>query len=84
MVAACNVAWVVLSTSVRQTLIPGQLFGRVLSFSRILSTAAMPVGAIVGGLITQTYDPRAVFLVAAAAKGVEVLIALRSSMRKLP
>ena len=84
MVAACNVAWVVLSTSVRQTLIPGQLFGRVLSFSRILSTAAMPVGAIMGGLITQTYDPRVVFLLAAAAKGVEVLIALRSSMRKLP
>lgn len=83
MVSACNVAWVVLSTSVRQELIPGDLMGRVLSFSRVLSTAAMPVGATLGGLLTERFDPALVFAVAAATKGVEALIARYSAMRSL-
>ncbi|HWI64060.1 MAG TPA: MFS transporter [Symbiobacteriaceae bacterium] len=83
MVSACNVAWVVLSTSVRQEMIPADLMGRVLSFSRVLSTAAMPVGATLGGLMTNTFDPAVVFLVAAGTKGLEVLIARYSAMRAL-
>ncbi|HEX2916032.1 MAG TPA: MFS transporter [Chloroflexia bacterium] len=83
MVSACNVAWVVLSTGVRQELIPAELLGRVLTFSRMLSTAAMPVGAVVGGLLTQSFDPAVVFLIAALTKGVEYLIATHSPMHKL-
>jgi MFS family permease len=83
MVSACNVAWVVLSTSVRQELIPGGLMGRVLSFSRVLSTAAMPLGATLGGLLTRSIDPAVVFLVAAACKAVEAVIARYSAMREL-
>lgn len=83
MVSACNIAWVVLSTSVRQELIPGNLMGRVLAFSRILSTAAMPLGATLGGLLSRSFDPAVIFLIAATAKGVEVLIARYSAMRTL-
>lgn len=83
MVSACNIAWVVLSTSVRQELIPAYLLGRVLSFSRILSTASMPLGAILGSLITQSFDPVLVFMVAALTKGFEFLISRYSSMRFL-
>ncbi|MFZ5827611.1 MAG: MFS transporter [Bacillota bacterium] len=83
MVSACNIAWVVLSTSVRQELIPPHLMGRVLAFSRILSTAAMPVGATLGGLLSKSFDPTVIFLIAAATKGIEVLIARFSAMKTL-
>jgi MFS family permease len=49
----------------------------------VLSTAAMPVGATLGGLMTKSFDPGVVFLVAAAAKGIEVLIARFSAMYEL-
>jgi predicted MFS family arabinose efflux permease len=83
LVAACDVAWIVLSTSVRQERIPRQLMGRVLSFSRLLSNAAMPLGAVIGGLLAQRYDPQLVFLLAALTKGGEALIAHFSAIRKL-
>ena len=83
MVSACNVAWVVLSTSVRQENIPGPLMGRVLSFTRVLSTAAMPIGAALGGLLVERFDPSVVFLIAAASKLAEVIMARFSAMRAL-
>jgi MFS family permease len=83
LVAGCDVAWIVLSTSVRQERIPRQLMGRVLSFSRLLSNAAMPLGAVIGGLLAQRYDPQLVFLLAALTKGGEALIARFSAIRKL-
>lgn len=83
MVSACNVAWVVLSTSVRQEKIPADLMGRVLSFTRVLSTAAMPIGATLGGLLVEQIDPAFVFGIAAATKLVEALIARFSAMRAL-
>ena len=82
-VAACDTAWVVLSTSVRQALIPTPLMGRVLSFSRLLSTAAMPAGALLGGALVTVVDPVFVFLLAALGKGVEVLIARFSAIHQL-
>ena len=82
-VAACDTAWVVLSTSVRQALIPTPLMGRVLSFSRLLSTAAMPAGALLGGALVTVVDPVFVFLLAALCKGVEVLIARFSAIHQL-
>jgi hypothetical protein len=81
--SACNVAWVVLSTSVRQENIPADLMGRVLSFTRVLSTAAMPVGATLGGFLIEHMDPTIVFGIAAATKLAEALIARFSAMRSL-
>lgn len=83
LVAACDTAWIILSTSVRQERIPAHLMGRVLSFSRLLSTAAMPVGAVIGGLLAQSYDARLVFGMAALTKGGEVLIARFSPIHRL-
>lgn len=83
MVSACNIAWVVLSTSVRQELIPADLMGRVISFTRMLSTAAMPVGATLGGILVERMDPAVIFLIAAACKAIETAIARLSAMRHL-
>jgi Na+/melibiose symporter-like transporter len=78
-----NLAWTVLSTSVRQELIPTELRGRVLSFTRVLAAACMPLGATLGGLISQAFDPSLVFVVAIVAKVLELLITRLSSIRHL-
>ena len=82
-VAACDTAWVILSTSARQERIPRPLLGRVLSFSRLLSTATMPLGAVIGGFLAQAYHPLLVFVLAALTKGGEVLIARFSAIHRL-
>jgi len=83
LVGACNMAWVILSTSVRQESIPTPLLGRVLAVSRALSVAAMPAGAAAGGWIAATVAVETVFLLAALTKLIELMIALRSGMRRL-
>jgi predicted MFS family arabinose efflux permease len=83
LVAVCNVAWNVLATGVRQETVPSEMLGRVLSFSRVLTRLAMPVGALLGGVAARSWSASAVFWIAFAAKGVEVVIALLSPMRRL-
>ncbi|MEO3946704.1 MFS transporter [Gorillibacterium sp. CAU 1737] len=82
-VTICNVAWNTIVTSVRQETIPSDMIGRVLGFSRVLTRLAMPAGAMVGAAMAEWGDPRAVFVLAAAAKCVEVVIALVTPIRKL-
>ncbi|MEK3833741.1 MULTISPECIES: MFS transporter [unclassified Paenibacillus] len=82
-VTTCNVAWNTIVTSVRQETIPQDMIGRVLGFSRVLTRLAMPLGAMTGAALSEWTDPRAVFAVAAAAKLLEVIIALVTPIRKL-
>lgn len=78
----CNIAWNIIVTSVRQETIPINLQGRVLGFSRVLTRLAMPLGALVGGILSN-YNPATIFILASATKFVEVIIALISPIRKL-
>lgn len=79
---ACNVSWNSLVASVRQETVPSDMLGRVLGFSKVFTRLAMPLGAFAGSLLS-TINPALVFVLAAAAKGVEVVIALMSPIRKL-
>jgi MFS family permease len=83
LVSACNTAWSVLAASIRQEKVPPELLGRVLSFSRVLTRTAMPAGALLGGWMSGALTPGAVFLLAAGAKLIEIIIALASPIRKL-
>ncbi len=78
----CNIAWNTIVASIRQETVPTDMQGRVLGFSRVLTRLAMPLGALVGGIISG-YNPVAVFVLAAFAKVMEVMIALISPIRKL-
>ncbi|MEH6850719.1 MULTISPECIES: MFS transporter [Bacillus] len=78
----CNIAWNTIVASVRQETVPTDMQGRVLGFSRVLTRLAMPLGALVGGIISG-YNPVAVFALASVAKIMEVIIALISPIRKL-
>jgi MFS family permease len=61
-----GVVWNVVTVSLRQTIIPTQLLGRVNSVYRFLGWGAMPVGAAIGGLVAGGFGLRAPWLLAAA------------------
>ena len=72
--AGAAVVWNVITVSLRQSLIPDHLLGRVNSVYRFLGWGMMPLGSILGGLIVAWMEPglgrewalRSPFLVAAA------------------
>ncbi|WP_330257106.1 MFS transporter [Nocardia sp. NBC_00565] len=67
LVAADVLGGIVIRT-LRQQIVPREVLGRVTSTVRSVVLAAMPVGAVAAGLVTQLADnnPRPVFLAAAA------------------
>jgi hypothetical protein len=81
--ATCNTAWNAIVQSIRQETVPSEMLGRVLGFSRVFTRLAMPMGAMVGGVLSNSFNPVIVFALASVAKVVEVVIALSSPMRKL-
>ncbi|MER6472326.1 MFS transporter [Streptomyces collinus] len=59
--AVCGAAMgatMVLGPSLRQTIVPAHLMGRVASTSRMLAMCAAPAGAFLGGWLATTYDIR--------------------------
>lgn len=57
--------WNIVTISLRQAVIPRYLLGRVNSAYRTVGMGAMPVGAVVGGLVANAAGLRAPFLLAA-------------------
>ncbi len=58
-----GLVWNVLTISLRQSLVPDALLGRVNSGYRLLGWGTMPIGALAGGLVAQAFGLRAPFLV---------------------
>jgi MFS family permease len=54
--------WNVVSASLRQSLLPDQLMGRVVSAYHLISMGTGPLGAILGGVLGRTLGVRAPFL----------------------
>lgn len=79
---AFGIAWNIIVATVRQETVPSNMQGRVLGFSRVLTRLAMPLVALVGGIIS-AYNPVLVFALPAFTKLLEVIIALYSPIRKL-
>ena len=52
-------------TSLRQSLVPDRLLGRVTATANVVGVVAMPLGALAGGIIGQLASPRAALAVAA-------------------
>jgi Na+/melibiose symporter-like transporter len=64
LVSAGIMTWNVLAMSLRQSLIPEELFGRVQGAYRTLVWGLIPLGSIVGGVLADQIGLRAVFAVA--------------------
>ncbi|MEY2418376.1 MAG: hypothetical protein QOG90_1056 [Actinomycetota bacterium] len=62
--------WRVLATSLRQTVTPNHLLGRVNSVHRMFGMGAIPIGAALGGLEAHVFTVRAPFVIAAIGFGL--------------
>nr|WP_255290179.1 hypothetical protein [Bacillus cereus] len=68
----CNIAWNIIVASVQQETVPTDMQERVLGFSRVLTRLAMPLGALVGGLISD-FNPVAIFILAQLQRSLKLL-----------
>jgi len=76
--------WVVLVSSLRQSLVPDRLLGRVYSASRLISWGVLPLGAGLGGLLAEVIGIRSVFLVGGVVSlGLLVAFAVSTSAAQL-
>ncbi len=67
------VTWNVTTVSLRQAIVPDHLLGRVNSVYRLLAFGGMPFGALLGGVVAESYGLAAPFWVAA---GITFVLAL--------
>jgi MFS family permease len=70
------VLWNVITVSLRQSIVPDHLLGRVNSAYRLLAWGTMPLGAAVGGLMGRTFGLRSPWFLAAGALMTMAVIAL--------
>jgi MFS family permease len=57
-------SWNVVAVSLRQSLVPDELLGRVNGAYKVVSWGAMPLGALLGGVLAGLFGLRAPFVVA--------------------
>lgn len=69
--------WNVTVMSLRQSLIPDELRGRVASDARTIAFGAIPIGAILGGVLADLVGLRAPYFLSAAVYGVALVLVAR-------
>jgi Na+/melibiose symporter-like transporter len=65
--------WQVVGISLRQSIVPDRLMGRVVSAFRLLAFGTIPLGAVLGGMLGRTLSLRAPYLLGAAALAATAL-----------
>ncbi len=71
-----TVVWNVITVSMRQTIIPDRLLGRVNSVYRLFGWGSMPIGAALGGFLGTAFGLRAPYFVMAAVLALMAAIAV--------
>jgi MFS family permease len=70
LLSVSGVVWNILTTSLRQSIVPDRLLGRVNSAHRFLAWGAIPLGALLGGFLGSTMGLRVPFFAASAVLAV--------------
>ncbi len=70
--------WNVVTVSLRQSIVPNHLFGRVNSVYRWFAFGTIPLGAAIGGQVATTFGLRAPYFVGAGVVFIALLILLRT------
>jgi MFS family permease len=68
--------WNVVTISLRQQIVPAELFGRVNSVYRMIGWGLLPVGAITGGFVAGAFGLRAPYLLGGIVMGIAAVAAL--------
>ncbi len=77
------IIWTITSVTLRQTLTPGPMLGRVSAIFLTVGMGARPVGAAIGGLVGAKYGEAACLVLALLGFGVQALIIFSSQVRNL-
>ena len=75
--------WNVVTVSLRQSIVPAGLLGRVNSVYRMLSLGLTPFGALAGGFIAHDLGVRAAFPIAGVLRGSALILALPALLSAL-
>src|SRR5262245_54969342 len=75
-IGAAVMVFNVVGVSLRQAIVPDHLTGRVVSAFRMLAYSAMPLGAVLGGVVGRALGLRAPFLLGAAVLAVTGVLVL--------
>jgi predicted MFS family arabinose efflux permease len=82
LLGAGPIIWVISTTTLRQTVTPASLLGRVSAIT-ILAYGARPIGAGIGAVVGGIYGAQACLVVAAVAFAVQVAVILTSPVPRL-
>lgn len=74
LMAVFGTVWNVITVSLRQRLIPQELFGRVNSVYRFIGTGTSALGAVLGGQIAYYFGLRATYAASAVLLGIVLLV----------
>jgi predicted MFS family arabinose efflux permease len=77
------IIWVITSTTLRQTVTPGAMLGRVSAIFLTVNTGARPIGAALGGLVGARWGEPACLVLALAGFVVQAWIIFDSEVRVL-
>ena len=75
-------AWNVVSGTVRQRLVPDEVFGRMMTAYLFVAWGLRPVGALVGGVVAETWGPQWVPLLGGVIVG-SMLVLARPMFRRV-
>lgn len=73
--------WNVVTISLRQRIVPGDLLGRVNSVYRMVGWGLMPAGALAGGLVAHAGGLRAPYVIGGVVSAVALVVALPVLLR---
>ena len=77
------IIWTITSTTLRQTVTPRAMIGRVTSINIVVSTGARPLGAALGGLVGASYPVSVSLWCVVIGFGLQALIISASQVRTL-
>src|SRR5205807_2486380 len=82
LIGAGPVLWVISTTTLRQTVTPRDMLGRVSAIG-IVAQGARPIGAAIGALVGGAYGPQVCLVVAALGFLIQALVILASPVPRL-
>ena len=78
------IIWTISSTTLRQTVTPLSLLGRVSAVMLTVNTGARPLGAALGGAVGAAWGEGACLVLALAGFGLQATLIMASPVRSLP
>jgi MFS family permease len=67
--------WNVVSSTIRQRLVPDEVFGRMMTAYLFIAWGTQPLGALVGGIVAEAWGPEWVFVLGGLVVGSLLLLA---------